>query len=154
LTPQQIQFVQQSYSKIVPIADQAAGLFYTRLFETAPYVRPLFKGDMHEQGRKLMSVIGVAVVALDNLPELVPIVRDLGRRHASYGVKDDHYDVVAEALLWTLEKGLGESFTDDVKEAWTSAYLLLANTMKGAAQDVAARDVRGALPFLSSISDA
>jgi len=137
LTPQQIQLVQQSYSKIVPIADQAADLFYTRLFETAPYVRPLFKGDMHEQ-RKLMSVIGVAVVALDNLPELVPIVRDLGRRHASYGVKDDHYDVVAEALLWTLEKGLGESFTDDVKEAWTSVYILLANTMKGAAQVVAA----------------
>ena len=154
MTPQQIQLVQQSYSKIVRIADQAAGLFYTRLFETAPYVLPLFKGDMHEQGRKLMSVIGVAVVALDNLPELVPIVRDLGRRHASYGVKDDHYDVVAEAFLWTVEKGLGESFTDDVKEAWTSAYLLLANTMKGAAQDVAAQDVRGALPFLSSISDA
>jgi hemoglobin-like flavoprotein len=138
LTPHQIQLVQESYKKIAPMADQVAHLFYGRLFETAPHVRPLFKGDMGEQGRKLMSMIGVAVAALDNLPELVPIVRDLGRRHASYGVKDDHYDVVAHALLWTMEKGLGESFTGDIKEAWTSAYMLLANTMKEAAQDVAA----------------
>jgi hemoglobin-like flavoprotein len=113
-------------------------LFYGRLFETAPYVRPLFKGDMEEQGKKLMSVIGVAVAALDNLPDLVPVVRDLGRRHASYGVKDDHYDIVAQALLWTLEKGLGESFTGDVKEAWASTYTLLADTMKEAAQELAA----------------
>jgi hemoglobin-like flavoprotein len=138
LTPHQIQLVQESYTKVAPIADHVAHLFYDRLFQTAPYVRPLFKGDMEDQGRKLMSVIGVAVAALDNLPQLVPVVRDLGRRHASYGVKDDHYDVVAQALLWTLEKGLGESFTGEVKEAWASAYIVLANTMKEAAQDVAA----------------
>jgi nitric oxide dioxygenase len=133
LTPHQIELVQASYAKIAPIANQVARLFYGRLFETAPYVRPLFKGDVEEQGRKLMSMIGVAVAGLGNLSELVPVVRDLGRRHASYGVKDDHYDVVAQALLWTLEKGLGESFTGEVKQAWASAYILLANTMKEAA---------------------
>jgi len=138
LNPHQIQLVQDSYAKVGPIADQAARLFYDRLFEIAPEVRPMFKGDMEEQGRKLMAMIGTAVRGLGNLGELVPVVQNLGRRHATYGVADDHYEVVAEALLWTLEKGLGESFTGDVKEAWTSAYVLLADTMRQAARNVAA----------------
>jgi len=139
LTPHQIQLVQQSYARVAPVADQTARLFYDRLFETAPRVRPLFKGDMAEQGRKLMSMIGVAVGGLGNMEELVPVVEMLGRRHATYGVTDDHYDVVAEALLWTLEKRFGDSFTADVRETWTSAYVLLADTMRRAARNAAAR---------------
>lgn len=102
-TPQQVQLVKQNFEQLAPIADQAAELFYRRLFKIAPQVRPLFKGDIKAQGRKLMSTIAFAVSRLQDLPELVPTVRDLGRRHAAYGVKDEHYDVVADVLLWTLE---------------------------------------------------
>jgi nitric oxide dioxygenase len=138
MTPQQVLLVKQSFAKVAPIADQAAGLFYGRLFEIAPQVRPLFKGDIKAQGQKLMSTIALAVGSLDKLPELVPVVQDLGRRHAGYGVKDEHYDIVAQALLWTLGKGLGPDFTPEVKDAWTAAYTILADTMKGAARQVAA----------------
>ena len=138
MTPQQAQLVKQSFAKVAPIADQAADLFYGRLFELAPQVRPLFKGDIKAQGQKLMSTIGMAVASLDRLPELVPVVQDLGRRHAGYGVKDEDYDVVAQALLWTLDKGLGPDFTPEVKEAWTVVYTILADTMKSAAPKIAA----------------
>ena len=131
-TPQQVQLVKQSFAKVAPIADQAADLFYGRLFEIAPQVRPLFKGDIKAQGRKLMSTIAFAVGHLQNLPELVPAVRDLSRRHAGYGVKDEHYDVVADVLLWTLEKGIGPDFTPDVKDAWVAVYEVLADAMKSA----------------------
>jgi len=131
-TTQQVQLVKQSFAKIAPIAEQAADLFYGRLFEIAPQLRPLFKGDIKAQGRKLMSTIALVVASLQKLPELVPIVQDLGRRHTGYGVKDEHYDIVAEALLWTLDKGLGSDFTPDVKEAWISVYATLADTMKSA----------------------
>src|SRR3546814_3776176 len=97
-------------------------LFYTRLFETAPEVKPLFKGDIKEQGRKLMATIGLAVSSLDRLPQLVPVVQDLGRKHAGYGVRDDHYDAVGAALLWTLEQGLGPDFTPETRTAWTEGY--------------------------------
>jgi len=129
-TPQQVKLVKQSFAKITPIAEQAANLFYGRLFEIAPQLRSLFKGDIKAQGRKLMSTIALAVSGLEKLPELVPVVEDLGRRHAGYGVEDEHYDIVAEALLWTLKKGLGPDFTPDVKEAWISVYTALADTMK------------------------
>ena len=129
--------VQQTFAKIKPIADTAAELFYNRLFEMDPGVRPLFKGDMKEQGRKLMDMIGVAVNGLDALDEIVPAVQDLGRRHAGYGVTDEHYDTVGGALLWTLEQGLGDDFTPEVKEAWTTVYGVLATTMKDAAAEAA-----------------
>jgi hemoglobin-like flavoprotein len=138
MTPQQVLLVKSSFAKVAPIAPQAAELFYGRLFEIAPQLRPLFKGDMAEQGRKLMQVIGMAVGSLDRLPELVPVVQSLGVRHASYGVKDEHYGTVAEALLWTLEKGLGDAFTPDVKTAWVAVYTVLADTMKQAAKRAAA----------------
>ena len=138
MTPQQVQLIKQSFAKVAPIAGQAADLFYGRLFEIAPQVRPLFKGDITAQGQKLMSTIALAVGSLDRLSELVPIVQDLGRRHAGYGVKDEHYDSVGQALLWTLDKGLGADFTPEVKEAWTAVYMVLSDTMKGAARQAAA----------------
>ncbi len=134
----QIELVQSSFAQVLPIADDAATLFYNRLFELDPSLRPLFRGDMQEQGRKLMAMIGAVVSGLKNLDRIVPGVRALGSRHVSYGVRDEHYDIVGAALLWTLAKGLGEGFTDDVRDAWTSAYTLLATVMKDAASEAAA----------------
>jgi len=136
MTPQQVTLVKASFAKVAPIAPQAAELFYGRLFEIAPEVRPLFKRDMAEQGRMLMEVIGLAVGSLDDLPKIVPTVQALGRRHAGYGVKDSHYAIVGDALLWTLGKGLGDAFSPVVKEAWTAAFTVLADTMKAAAPAV------------------
>ncbi len=138
MTPKQIGLVRESFAKVAPISDQAGALFYDRLFQIAPDVRPLFKGEIGEQGRKLMATIGVAVASLDKLPQLVPVLQDLGRRHAGNGVRDEHYDVVAAALLWTLENGLGDAFTSEVKDAWVSAYSIVADTMKRAAHHAAA----------------
>ena len=135
---QQIELVQQSWKKVVPIADQAAALFYERLFELDPTVKPLFRGDIKSQGRKLTSMINTAVVNLGDFAGIVPAVQDLGRRHVRYGVRPAHYDTVGAALLWTLEKGLGEAFTPATREAWAKAYATLAGVMQAAAAESAA----------------
>jgi hemoglobin-like flavoprotein len=135
LTPNQKTLVQESFAKVAPIADAAAVLFYGRLFEIDPSLQRMFRGDMTEQRRKLMQMLVGAVKGLDHLDRLVPVVQDLGRRHAAYGVIDAHYDTVGSALLWTLEKGLGEAFTPEVKDAWAAVYGLLATTMKDAARE-------------------
>jgi len=133
MTPHQKHLVQTTFAKVAPIADEAAALFYGRLFELDPSLRPLFKTDLKEQGKKLMRMIGMAVNGLDRLDELVPVVRQLGTRHLGYGVRDEHYDTVATALVWTLEQGLGRDFTPEVKDAWVAVYGVLASTMKEAA---------------------
>jgi hemoglobin-like flavoprotein len=138
MTPDEIALVQESWKKVVPIQDAAAGLFYGKLFELDPALRALFKSDLKEQGRKLMTMINVAVNGLTRLDTLVPAVQELGRRHAGYGVKDEHYGTVATALIWTLEQGLGPAFTPSVKAAWVKAYTVLANTMRDAAAAKAA----------------
>jgi hemoglobin-like flavoprotein len=135
LTPTQKSLVQESFATIVPIADDAAMLFYQKLFELDPSLERLFRGDMAEQRRKLMQMLTAAVKGLDRLEQLVPVVQDLGRRHATYGVTERHYETVGAALLWTLEMGLGRAFTDDVKEAWATVYTLLATTMQDAARE-------------------
>ena len=133
MTPEQITLVKSSWQQVLPIKDIAADLFYTRLFELDPSLRGLFKGDMTEQGRKLMAMINTVVNSLDQLGPILGAVEDLGRRHAGYGVNDRHYDTVGEALIWTLGQGLGERFTPDLKQAWISAYSILATAMKKAA---------------------
>lgn len=138
MTPEQVFLVQKSWRLVLPIADTAAELFYTRLFTLDPSVKPLFKGDMKAQGQKLMAMIGTAVGGLGKLDSIVPAVQDLGRRHVKYGVNDRHYDTVGAALLWTLEQGLGEAFTPDVRNAWTTVYGVLSSTMKDAAAKVPA----------------
>jgi hemoglobin-like flavoprotein len=138
MTPEKIMLVQSSWEKVKPIADKAAGLFYGKLFELNPAYRELFPQDMAGQGAKLMAMINTAVNGLANLQAIVPAVEELGKRHVGYGVKDEDYDVVGEALLWTLEAGLGEEFTEEVRQAWTDSYLLLATTMKNAAAEMAA----------------
>ena len=134
MTPEQIVLVQESFKKVVPIKDAAAGMFYDRLFTLDPSLIPLFKGDMAEQGRKLMAMLGTAVTGLTKLESIVPALEALGQRHGEYGVQSSHYGTVAEALLWTLEQGLGDAFTDDVREAWVAAYGILSSTMIAAAE--------------------
>ena len=112
------------------MTDQAAALFYAKLFDVNPKLRWLFKGDMKEQGRKLMQVIAYAVENLDRLDEILPEVRALGARHAGYGVEERDYAAVGTALLWTLEKALSRDFDDQTKKAWAAVYALLAATMK------------------------
>ena len=133
MTPRQKFLVQQSFGAVAPIAEAAAGLFYDRLFVLDPSLRRLFRGNMVEQGRHLMTTLAVAVRGLDNLEALIPAVQALGRRHIGYGVRDEHYATVGEALLWTLEQGLGEAFTPEVRAAWAAAYELLSTTMIEAA---------------------
>lgn len=138
MTPTQKSLVQRTFAAVVPIADEAAALFYGRLFELDPSIRPLFKGDLGAQGKKLMQTLGYCVGKLDALDELVPAVRELGRRHVAYGVTEGHFETVGAALLWTLEKGLGPAFTPEVKEAWATVYQTLAGTMIAAAKSPAA----------------
>jgi hemoglobin-like flavoprotein len=138
LTQAQKTLVQDSFATIAPIVDDAAVLFYRRLFELDPSLERMFPGDMAEQRKKLMQILGAAVKGLDRLDQLIPVVESLGRRHAGYGVTDAHYDTVGSALLWTLEMGLGRSFTADVKDAWATVYALLATTMKAAAREALA----------------
>ncbi len=137
VAPEQIMLVKESWEKVVPIANQVARLFYRKLFDMDPALKPMFKGDIKEQGEKLMKMIAVAVDNLDKLNEIVPAVQDLGVKHLDYGVKNSHYDTVGAALLWTLGQGLGEAFTPEVKSAWTDVYGLLATTMKDAAREAA-----------------
>jgi len=139
MTPEQVSEIRVSFSKVAPIAEQAAALFYGRLFEIAPEVQPLFKAsDMKEQGRKLMGTLAVVVKGLDDLPALMPAVEALARKHVGYGVSAAHYAPVGAALLWTLEQGLGEGFTPTVKDAWTTAYGALSGAMIAAAENPAA----------------
>jgi hemoglobin-like flavoprotein len=138
MTPEQVKLVKESFAKVVPIAEDAAAMFYGKLFELNPDYKALFKGDMKEQGKKLMKMIGTAVNSLDRLEEVVPAVQDMGRRHVGYGVKKEDYGVVGEALIWTLGEGLGEAFTDETKDAWVEVYTILATTMIEAAEEQAA----------------
>lgn len=137
--PRQIEIIRSTWRQIAPRGDDAARLFYKRLFEIDPSVKPLFAGtDMSGQRKKLMQTLGSAVVGLQDLDALVPIIQDMGRRHATYGVKDAHYDSVGEALLWTLKQGLGEDWNDEANEAWTRIYRLLADTMRTASNEALA----------------
>jgi hemoglobin-like flavoprotein len=133
MTPQQVAEVQASFAKLAPMADQAAALFYRRLFEEAPQLRPLFTTDMTVQGRKLMATIATVVNALDDIEAIAPAVCDLAKRHVGYGVRAEHYEMVGTALLWTLERGLGDQFTAAVRAGWVSAYGALSQIMIAAA---------------------
>lgn len=131
---QTVILVQSTWVNVAAIAPQAAALFYQNLFQADPSIKPLFKGNMEEQGKKLMQMIGAAVGKLNDLETLVPILQSLAKRHVGYGVKEAHYDTVGAALLKTLEQGLGSAFTPDVKAAWTSVYGVMSNVMISAAK--------------------
>jgi hemoglobin-like flavoprotein len=127
MTPDQVKAVQASFAKVAPIADMAAGIFYSRLFETAPEVKPLFRGDMTEQGRKLMRTLTIVVNGLGNLEAILPAASALAKNHVTYGVKASHNPPVA--LLWTLERGLGTDWTPELQNAWSEAYATLSSFM-------------------------
>ena len=130
MTPTEVGLIRTSWVAVEPIADTAASLFYARLFELDPAIERLFRRtDMAAQRKNLMQTLTVVVKSLDRLDQLVPAVQALGRRHAGYGVREEHYATVGAALLWTLEQGLGEAFTPAVREAWTTAYGTLASVM-------------------------
>jgi hemoglobin-like flavoprotein len=134
-TLKQIELVQRTFAVVAPLADDVAALFYRRLFEIDPSLQSMFKGDMVAQRRKLMVMLTAAVKGLPRLDRLVPVLQDLGRRHADYGVIESQYETVGSALLWTLEKGLGPDFTPEVRDAWTTVYGVLAATMKAGAEE-------------------
>ena len=130
MTPIQVQLVTDTWKMVTTIADTAATLFYDKLFELDPALRPLFPSDLTEQKKKLLMTLSFAVGSLNNPDTLLPAVRALGKRHAGYGVKDEHFDTVGAALLWTLEKGLGDAWNSDVADAWATVYGVVASTMK------------------------
>ncbi len=133
ITSRQKQLVQQSFSKVAPIADTAAQLFYEALFKFDPSLKAMFKGDMPEQRKKLMAALTLAVKSLDDLDKLVPVLQQLARKHVDYGVKVDDYTPVGNALLSALEQGLQDDFTSEVRAAWVATYQLIANVMREAA---------------------
>ena len=129
ISKEDIDLVQHSFMRIEPLSMVVGRTFYERLFETNPEIKPLFKGDLESQGEQLMDMIGIAVAGLDDLEKLIPILQELGARHRKYGVEVSHYGAVAEALIWTLEQGLADAFTPDIRAAWVNVYGVLAETM-------------------------
>lgn len=140
MNSEQINLVQTTFAEVRPIAAVAAELFYNHLFALDPSLRPMFKGDMVQQGRMLMAMLNSAVNGLTNLEALVPVVRQLGARHSRYGVRDEHYAIVGSSLMWTLEQGLGDKFTPAVRDAWAAAYEMLANVMQMGAIEARSRN--------------
>lgn len=137
ITEHQIGLVQSSFEAIQQNSEVAADMFYSRLFHLDPTLRPMFRSDLKDQGRKLMHMLAIAVKGLSHLDQIVPAVEQLGFRHAAYGVRDEHYGTVAQALLWTLDNAIGAAFTPQVRQAWEAAYGLLANAMQRGAARVA-----------------
>jgi hemoglobin-like flavoprotein len=139
LSVEQKELVQTTWLKVMPIADTAASLFYQRLFELDPNIGRLFRNtNMAAQRLKLLQMLSAAVKGLDAIDTLVPVLDNLGRNHVKYGVKDEHYATVGEALLWTLEAGLGSIYTPKVADAWTATYSLIADVMRRAAREASA----------------
>jgi hemoglobin-like flavoprotein len=129
MKPDQIKLVQDSFAKVVPISETAAVLFYDRLFEIAPQVKAMFPADMIEQRRKLMAMLATVVHGLGHLESILPAASALAKRHVGYGAQPEHYPVVGAALVWTLEKGLGDAWTPEVADAWSAAYETLSRFM-------------------------
>jgi len=136
LTANEIMLVRASFARVVPIKNAAADLFYDRLFEVAPQLRRIFPADLRAQKLKLMGMLATAVGGLNDLEALVPKIKALGARHVGYGARAADYDVVGEVLLWTLERGLAEAFTPEVRAAWTKVYGVLAATMQAGAAEL------------------
>jgi len=134
LSSHQIATIRDQFEIVADDADGFTADFYRRLFDAEPSLRPMFKGDLAEQGRKLATVLTVVVASLDRLGDIVPTVQNLGRRHAGYGVETRHYAIVGAALLDALDARLGDGFTDQARSAWATAYAVLADVMSTAAE--------------------
>ena len=130
---QAVALVQRSFEKVAPLGDKVTEIFYGELFAIDPSLRPMFKDDMREQRRMLMSALSLVVRSLHTPQAILETVKAMAKRHVNYGVEPAHYALVGNALLRTLEKGLGDEFTPQLREAWTDAYTLLSGVMKDAA---------------------
>lgn len=133
LTSAQVAELRGMWHLVVPIADEVAQLFYERLFEIDPSLRALFQTDPVVRRRKLMDALEFIVAHVDRPDDLVPMLAALGQRHVGYGVRADHYAVAGEALLWTLDEGVGALRTTEAREAWVTAYELIVAGMRGVA---------------------
>jgi hemoglobin-like flavoprotein len=139
VTPTEKQLIRSTWAAVEPIQDVASDLFYARLFELDPMLAALFaETDMRRQGRMLMQTLAIVVKSLDDLSVVVPAVEALGRRHVGYGVQPEDYGTVGAAFLWTLEQGLGDAFTPEVRAAWAGAYGTVSSVMIAAAEQVEA----------------
>jgi hemoglobin-like flavoprotein len=139
LTAKEARLIRESFEQAARNPDETSARFYRRLFTLDPSLRGLFHGDMREQGRKLMSTLALIVDSIDQLEQLLPTIRELGIRHASYRVEERHYATVMDALLWTLAQSAGRSFTPPARAGWSKAYDLLAETMIEAARAATAK---------------
>ena len=136
ITPAQIDLVKVTWARVIPVSDLASEMFYDRLFDQYPEIRPMFEGvDLPEQRNKLIKAINMVVMSLERIETLIPSIRELGQRHLAYGVEDHHYTQVGEVLLWTLAAGLKDAWSDEAKTAWTNAYTLLTDVMIEGARD-------------------
>jgi len=136
MTQKQVELVKATWTLVATMDPVVVGgLFYNRLFEIAPQLKHMFRGEMPEQSKKLMAMIGFVINKLDKLDDIIAEVAKLGQRHGGYGVKPDHYTIVGSALIWTLEKGLGEVWTEQVKIAWVDCYTILSEAMINAAAE-------------------
>ena len=129
MTPEDVDIVQSSFATVAPISDAAGRMFYGRLSNIAPDVRPLFRGDLDEQSRKLMQMLATVVGGLSDLEKIIPAAQKLAVRHVDYGVTAAQYEPVGEALIWTLSEGLGDQFDADAEAAWRRAYAALSGVM-------------------------
>lgn len=140
MTPQQKQIVKDTWSAVIPIQEQAAAMFYERLFSEHPEVKPLFKGDMQEQGEKLMNMLDQAVNSLDDIESVTKPLKEAGAAHKEYGVQEADYGKVGACLLWTLEQGLGEAYNPSVEDAWSTTYDTLSSVMIEGSRDTPKQD--------------
>lgn len=136
MTPQQVTLVRQSWRQVQTLGPAAAALFYEQLFTLNPRLRHLFKGNLAQQGERLLAMLDAAVAGLAQPDQLLPVLQALGRRHVAYGVEAAHYDQVGQALLATLALGLGEAFTPELRSAWEAVYGLVSQTMLAAADEL------------------
>lgn len=131
---ERVDLVQATLTQLMPKSKETAAVFYAKLFELAPSTKPLFTGDMKQQGQKFMSTLSYAIHGLSRLGVITPVIEQLGRDHVRYGVLDEHYATVKEAVLFALGQTLGDDYTPEVEAAWGEAYDLLADLMRGAAR--------------------
>jgi hemoglobin-like flavoprotein len=136
----EIRLIQTSFEAARPRANELGELFYGRLFQQHPELRPMFPTDIKPQAKKLVGVLAIVVASLDRLGEILPVVQGLGRNHGAYGVKPHHYDQVGATLIWTLDQMMGDLFTSDVRQAWIVAYTTLSEVMMAAADEAASGD--------------
>lgn len=129
MTPRQIQLVQETFTLIVPLADTAAALFYRRMFTLDPSLQGLFHHDMEHQGNLFVAAIAFVVRNVEEPEHFVPAMQELGRRHAGYQVKANHYRTALQALIETLSETLGERFTAEIEDAWCAAFATMVEAM-------------------------